>query len=479
MATNVTPISINVRPLQVAHLCFEVDGILALDGVFTKPLQLGARVPRPPNPGEIGLFDFAKFYALLGSMPTVAGDPSRLLYDFLKIQAETRPYTLASLRAESRKAVLDKAINARQNAYFAKYGNAPAIIAQMNSYYSSSVIGSKPQRLEVLTTISNDQWTALKNAYDESKRGFGVVVKTTSSSLTSNTTSYGYSAASGLTYQSGWTAGWPGWVWTKASAVVQDPPNPWPAPSTWPPPDGQPLKPPTPPSKLTQMTENVDWFYPNYPDAAIDQNLQLSSSYQVVSSQDKAYQDQQITNTGYTYRTPYFEAAAQYERAQISLIDQQFAQFMYGQNLPHLAQVFRNELTSIDSDVYRLQIGYVNTILMSPIPGIITGVYKNPGDAVRAGETVMRIENNEDILLVATLVYRGSILIGSTVTVQTNAFDSLPVTIIGTAVAVRGRQQDDHWEVIVQCKNPIDGSGAPLLPCGYHFDYDDTTVSIS
>jgi biotin carboxyl carrier protein len=477
MATSVTPISINVRPLQVAHLCFEVDGILALDGVFTKPLQLGARVPRPPNPGEIGLFDFAKFYALLGSMPTVAGDPSRLLYDFLKIQAETRPYTLASLRAESRKAVLDKAINARQNAYFAKYGNAPAIIAQMNQYYSATVTGSKPQRLDVLTTLSSDQWAALENAYTESERGFGVVVKTTSSSLTSNTTSYGYSSASGQIDQMSWTMG--PLYWENVWVQVPDPPNPWAKPSTWPPPAPEP---PTPVSKdrLWNKVTSPTVTVPEAPGAPVfDVDAQLSTSYQVVSSQDKAYQAQSITNTGYTYRVPYLEGAAQYERAQISLIDQKFAQFMYGQNLPHLAQVFRNELSSIDSDVYRLQIAYLNTILMSPIPGIITGVYKNPGDAVKAGETVMRIENNEDILLVATLVYRGSILIGSTVTVQTNAFDSLPVTITGTAVAVRGRQQDDHWEVIIECKNPIDGSGAPLLPCGYHFDYDDTTVSIS
>ncbi len=69
------------------------------------------------------------------------------------------------------------------------------------------------------------------------------------------------------------------------------------------------------------------------------------------------------------------------------------------QNLPYLNAVFDNELNSIDADVYRLQIAYLNTILMSPIPGTITGVYKNPGEAVRAGEPVIRIENNTAVLL--------------------------------------------------------------------------------
>ena len=75
------------------------------------------------------------------------------------------------------------------------------------------------------------------------------------------------------------------------------------------------------------------------------------------------------------------------------LIDQQFSQLMYTQNLPYLATVFRNELNSIDSNVFRLQVSYLDTILMSPINGTVTGVYKNPGDAVQAGQPVIRVED--------------------------------------------------------------------------------------
>ena len=74
-----------------------------------------------------------------------------------------------------------------------------------------------------------------------------------------------------------------------------------------------------------------------------------------------ASEQQTIVNTDYGYRVPYLESAAQFERAQISLMDQQFAQYMYGQNLPNLATVFANELTNIDASIYRLQVSSTRT----------------------------------------------------------------------------------------------------------------------
>ncbi len=62
------PVSLSVRPYQVSHLCFEVGGILEVSVA-----QLGA-------PAKA--FDFPAFYTILGGVPTVAGDSSRLLCDF-------------------------------------------------------------------------------------------------------------------------------------------------------------------------------------------------------------------------------------------------------------------------------------------------------------------------------------------------------------------------------------------------------------
>lgn len=214
--------------------------------------------------------------------------------------------------------------------------------------------------------------------------------------------------------------------------------------------------------------------------APVGERIQMSSTGDTSTSQGVATESQRIVNTDYGYRIPYLENVAQYERAQISLIDEQFAQFMYAQNLPYLAAVFQNELTSIDSDVYRMQIAYLNTILISPIPGTVTGIYKNPGDSVRPGEPVIRVENSDVIYLVATLVNRGPISIGSSVAVQTTLFDLAgpPTNLNGSVVAVRGQEEDDHWEVIAKCNN-LDGGGKHIFPLGYHFDYDNTTVSVT
>src|SRR5215469_438579 len=146
-------VSLTVRPLHAAHLSFEIGGILEEVGT-----HLGAVVPA---------FHFSDFYAELASFRTVSGDPSRLVYDFSEIMAKKEVHLgkLARLRAEPIKAALNKAINARQNAYFAKYANASDIIARINEYYSPVVSGSKPMRLQALRTLAENHWNMLWRAY--------------------------------------------------------------------------------------------------------------------------------------------------------------------------------------------------------------------------------------------------------------------------------------------------------------------------
>lgn len=189
---------------------------------------------------------------------------------------------------------------------------------------------------------------------------------------------------------------------------------------------------------------------------------------------------QTVTNYPRDYRSPKLERQIQTERLQTNLIDEQFGQYMNGQSLPYLPQVFANELRNIDLDIKQLQIAYLATILMSPIDGIVTGIYKQVGDWVQAGEPVIRIENNSTVILVARLKLPGLIKIGSTVSVNTKLFDSdRTITVIGNAVAARGhRDEDDRWDVLVSIKN-VDDSGNPIFPLGYHFDYDNTEVTVS
>lgn len=198
------------------------------------------------------------------------------------------------------------------------------------------------------------------------------------------------------------------------------------------------------------------------------------------STVSTSHDTQNMTYTDYGYRIPFVEAAAQNSRAQISLQSERFSQYMTFQSLPSLEAIFGNELTAIDMDVKRLQVAYLNTILLPPISGVVTGVYKRVGEAVIAGETVLRIEDNSTVHLAGILIHGGILSLGAGVTVQANLFSSSTSTsITGNIIAVRGDESgDDRWDVVISCPN-TDGDGNPILPLNYNFDFDDTSVTIT
>ncbi|MGK7958883.1 MAG: hypothetical protein AB4063_27020 [Crocosphaera sp.] len=96
---------------------------------------------------------------------------------------------------------------------------------------------------------------------------------------------------------------------------------------------------------------------------------------------------------------------------------------------------------------------------------------------------VLRIEDDKDLLLVGLINHRGSLRIGDKATIKTNdlfesgeelEFDNFEV------VSIRGHDSDnDVWDVILQGKNPQDGSGRTILPINYQFDKDNVTVEFS
>jgi hypothetical protein len=417
------------------------------------------------------------------------GDSSRLLYDFLKIQADVAPFTLATLRAEPKKAALEKAINMRQNAYFAKYANQDSIISFANRYYFNppdfGLNGppnkfSKSYRLDDLSDTNEHRWAALNGAYASAGRQDGSpgVVDEIISTLSADTTGYGY-AASSQTDETTTIAKDPNaQVWILPDDLLpQRPPGP----------TGQPQWPPVKPAANAPLPVEAwsdAWYNDLGPNlTGTTYSYDLTSSYETNSNSDTAHQDQVVKTSSQTFRHPFYDAKAQYQRAPISLIDQQFSALQSAQNIPNLATVLGNELASIDADVYRLQIAYLNTILMSPIAGVVTGVYKNPGDPVRAGEPVIRVEYFDVIQIEAIVVFRGPVLVNQTsVTITTALFGSSagqPTSISGLVVAARIHNDDDTWHLIVECANK-DGSTPPkpIFPPGYRFDPDDTTATI-
>jgi biotin carboxyl carrier protein len=412
-------VSLTVRPSQVSHLCFDVGGIL--DELNT---ELGASLTSYP---------FANLYSALATK-TAPNDPSLLRYTAPEILTFLGANVLASLRAEGAKAALSKAILSRQNAYYAKYAHRDDIINRIKQDYLPATTDSKSYRLTQLKKVSADQVGALQDAYKADKErkltspGKGVVTATTS---VLDSTATGQTAETDREFEQ----------------------------------SGIGLFPSDPKPKGAEFDINLDGA----------SFTALNQDYIEETSKLKTHQ--KITNTDYGFRIPYYECEAQYQRAQISLIDQQFAQFMNTLNFSTLKSTFDNELSNIDSDVYRLQIAYANTLLMSPISGMVTNIYKHPGDAVRAGEPIIRVENSNSIFLMGTLIYAGQLTPNvSTATVSTTVFGSDQGTtpLTGPIVAARGKGQENQWSVVIKCDNP-----GLLYPLSYAFDYDDTTVAIA
>jgi hypothetical protein len=187
-------VALSARPFQASLLCFEVGGILG---------QLGAQLGATVTP-----FDFTTFYAGLGA--TAAGDASLLTFNSQGIltAASVVASTLAALRAEPRKSALDRAVNLRQNAYFAKFANSLSVATTANNLYGAGPTG-KPARLQNLRTLAQQQADQLAAAYTADGRTG--VVRTTNSSLNAKTITSDSSASSGtssaFTQSSGHTGG--------------------------------------------------------------------------------------------------------------------------------------------------------------------------------------------------------------------------------------------------------------------------------
>jgi hypothetical protein len=389
------PVSLNVRPFRVSNLCFEVGGILGESFV-----ELGAIV---------SAFDFGNLYIAFREANLFhAVDPGRLRFDSDGIDAVTKitqpPSALGALRAETVKAALNKAINARANSVITKYGNIKGIVDKYREFLTT-----KGRLIESLREFSKEETEMIRKAYRDG------------------------SQLPALDH-------FPGLTLPPRSGVV------------------------------LATTSHLGSHLDSNTFEAGNQNPKATSS---------ADEHQTVVNVGYEYRVPFIENFMRDERAQISLGDELLSHFMQSHYLERMEEVLKNELASIDADINQLQVAYLNTILLSPIDGIVTGVYKNPGDPVGAGEPVFRVENNAEVLIVANVVCRGPIAIGSVLQVDTQLFDSdgSQKSIKAPVVAARGQSDNENWEVIAKCSN-LDDAGNTIFPLGYNFDYDNTVVSV-
>jgi hypothetical protein len=453
---------LKVRPVQSVDLCFEMDGIIGEQNL--QLAQLGTRVTA---------FDLVSFCANFGQSK---GDPTRpgllkfdsqAIYDAVKPTLGNPGSLLFALRAEPVRAILDKAIAGRENTFYTKYVNQVQVINETLKNYDPTKPNSKPDRLNTLTSISQTQHDTLDTTYkvpgdprnpaDPTSKG---VVKVTTSDLTSDSTTAGKSDST----NKGTTTG------SSSNTSNQSNNNSSNSSGTSGPTSG--------PATGQSGSQSTGTGTATTTGSSTDNQTSNGESHTTDSSETKG--TQHTVNTNYDYRYPSAENDAQYQRAQVSLQDERFNQFMFSQNLPFLKTVFDNELKGIDLDVKRLQVAYLSTILVSPVSGLITGIFRDVGDCVKAGQPVIRVENDTEVYLVGTLIFRGLLAVGATVTLTTKVFDSpQPLTVTGKVVSVRGHDsEDEEWNVLVRCGNR-DAGGNAIFPINYNFDYDDTTVDIS
>ncbi len=422
------PLSLTVRPFKVANLCFEVGGILGESFA-----ELGA---------QVFAFDFDDVYKSFRDASTLQGNAGRLEFDSVRIDKLTKtlftpsfpPGTGHPPGPESPRRFALAALRAEP----VKAALNKAILSRENGfitkYGKSTEIASllkahrddKTFRLDRLTHRSQQRTNNLLFAYSRSGRSESDVVTKTITDIISKHHEEPF----------------------VTTATVSD--------------------------KTT--TSRV--AHEHVVSANAVKNNDLAGAVEI----------QRVENTGYEFRMPFIDEDMRNDRDVLVLSDQTVSHFLQTHYLDRLEDVYKNELASIDADVNQMQVAYLNTILMSPIDGVVTGVYKHPGNPVAAGEPVFRVENNDNILIVARISCRGPIVVGSDTTegsmlqVTTRLFDlpNSPVTTVeAKIVAARIQGEDDQWEVIAKRPNTDNaGKGGPLFPLGYSFDYDDTEVSV-
>ena len=398
------PLSLNVRPLRVSSLSFQVSGIFA-----ESFCELGASV-LAFDFNDIGL----RFRQANVGAPRTDG---RVRFDSDGIDAATKTppqrFALGALRAEVAKAGLNKAIVQRANVFITKHAKTAEIVSVLQA--AATV---KEARLARLSRRSQQRTDKLLSAYQHTGRDEVDVVTKTTTDITSKH-------------------------------------------------HEEPFV-----TTTTEVSEKVTTSITAH-------KLVVSASAVKNSDKAGAVEIQSIENTGYEFRMPFIEEDMRNDREQNSISDQRVAHFLQSHYLDRIPEIYDNELAALDADINQWQAAYLDTILLSPISGTVTGVYKNPGEHVSAGEPVVRVEDNSEVLIVANLICRGPIAVGSVLQIATPLFDSSDTQTALKAVIVSARCQrdNDHWEVVAKCAN-LDGAGDTILPLGYSFDFDTTDVQV-
>jgi hypothetical protein len=424
--------SLQVRPIQSSDLSFDVPGVLGNQNQTSA--KLGARVTR---------FDVGAFIATFG---TVDG-AGRMVFNSQKIRTDLSSANLFSLRNELPEANVEQAIAQRELSVMEKYKHRTRIAAAMRKVYpdDSTAAAAKLKRLEDLKRLSTQQMMALKAAYENTQSN-GVI----SDSIT---TTRNTGAVTSLTLLT------PVAMKNTAHRIeVRDSP--------------------------ANSNHNIG-------ESQVIPQAFATNKWKDIETAELAFPSQKTTSTNdlthvsstrnTEFRHPFLENLIQDLRSQINLQDELLMNETFSFRVPEIEAIIGKELEAIDWEVRKAQIRYAQTFLVAPISGIVTAIYKDVGETVQPGEPVLRIENDEKVLLVGIVQHRGLLKVGNTVRVRTGnlyeggASNTPKTEFTGPIVAVRGHDaDDDEWDLIIECDNTN-----RALPINYHFDRDTTEFVIA
>ncbi len=395
--------NMKVRPLQSADLALNMSGILSR----RTPLGfLGSRITLTTPEGDPSNPPFDLQTAVYNKIGVAAADGSMLMSPDA-IDAILMPHALFVMRNEALRAALQQLILRRQNAFLERYKHDTDRIGFIRQLYPTSTVdplgaktaGSKLFRLLELQAHYQTRHDDLNAAYTtgtppDGMDRKGVVtqqnakVKNSVLYTAKNIVSTSNAAIATSTLQEGYTT-------TTSGSVSQNivTPNVVTKLQTY---GGSDL---TPDANGRYVSSITDTTYPSGQGTALDQD----------------------NNTFFTdYMYPTLDNNIRTNRVQIDLMDEILRSSTFALRVDDLAQIFRNELATLDAEVAKLQFNYVHTFLLAPMTGLVTAVYKNLGESASAGEPILRVEDDGELLLVGNVICRSAIKINDPVRMIVN-----------------------------------------------------------
>lgn len=417
---------LNVRPIQSADLSFETAGIIGKQ--HSVKAQLGERVRG---------FDLTSLTTVLDA--TVTNQPETLIYNPDAIQAfiNTNYDFLFSLRNDLLATNLKQAITQREIAFLEKYKHTTAISNALKKVYVDNEQG-KLRRLEDLKQLVQNYKNALDVAYQQTQYDRVITETVTATDNVGRVMSDVFLTPVTMANEQQVTNTPAGQHVTLAHKII---PQAWIA-GGW-----------------NDIKETPD---PTFKSQRTETNNDLK----------------QISRTrNSNYNHPALENKIQEQRTQLNVQDEAFLHETFSFKVPHIEDIMKKELQIINQEIAKAQHRYIQTFLFSPISGLVTAVYKDVGESIQPGEPVIRVENDDELLIVGLIQYRDLITVGQTAQIATtNIYESFkPINIAGKIVSVRGHDSDDdEWDVVIRCNNT-----GKQVPLNYNFDRETTKVEIS